>query len=340
MKKLNKHIAKETMFVGMAMLCMVTIIVFTSVVNAGLDPSKILTRDNAGNALINAAITMFSVVAAIPAGIVSTKQRTNSDGTPGRFMQEFAEYNSIRQKIEPRRLDFSQWHNLQHIKEQTQKCVDYLLSKGILQASCILSLSVNQVKSLTDPQVFKIDGKDVYFKSLTEEQVLACVKVLSGKVIVHKLPDYYFLYIDGKSSKTFYDQAYRENADQNIALVCKLLCRICTGFVITCIFTGLIVTDPDPNLTTSKAVMLAILNIVARVFNAVSSTLWGWLLGQDMVYKQCYYINGRTQFLKLFDSDINFKPVGVEELARKEYEEGGSDVRIDEVQTNVLGTTV
>ena len=338
MKKLNKHVAKETLFVVVALLCMVIIIVFTSIVNAGLDPAKMFTRENAGNALINAAITVFGVVAALPAGSVATKQRRNPDGSNGRYLQEFLDYDAIRQKIEPRRLDFSQWHNAQHIKEQSQKCVDFLLSKGILQASEIMNLTVEQVRTLTTSQPLQVEGKTVYFKALTDEQIAACVRVLSGKIIVHKLPDYYFLYIDGKSSKTFYDQAYRESRDESFALVAKLLYRISTGFIVTCIFTGLIIYEPDPETTTTRAIMLAIINIVARTFNAVSSTIWGWLLGQEIVYKQCYYINGRTQFLKLFDSDKSFKAVSVEELARAEYEqEGDSDDGFSQEQNSVLG---
>jgi hypothetical protein len=336
-RKINKYVAKETLFVGIALACMLVIIVFTSIVNAGLDPTKVWTKENAGNALINAAITIFGVVSAIPAGMVATKQRRNPDGSDGRYLQEFSEYNEIRQKIEKRRISFSQWHNAQHIKEQTQKCVDYLLSKGILQASEIMLLTVDQVRTLTTSKPIDIGKRQVYYKALTDEQILACVRVLSGKIIVHKLPDYYFLYVDGKSSKTFYDQAYREAVSENLTLIAKLAYRICTGFIITCIFTGLVIYEPDPDVSTSKAVLIAIIHIVARVFNAVSSTLWGWLLGQEVVYKQCYYINGRTQFLKLFDSDVNFKTVDIETLAREEYEE--TEEALNEESNNILDTS-
>jgi len=337
MKKLNKHIAKETVFVGLSLLCMIVIIIFTSVVNAGLDPNKIFTSENAGNALINAAITIFSVVAALPAGIVATKQRKNPDGSDGKYLQDFAEYNKIRQKIEKRRLVFNQWHTAQHLKEQHQKCVDYLLSKGVVQANDIMKLTVEQARSLTTSKPIDVGGRTVYYKALTYEQILACVKVLSGKVVVHKLPDYYFLYIDGKSSKSFYDQAYRESLDENFILTAKLLYRICIGFIITCMFTGLIIYDPEPGTTTAKTVVLAIVNIIARIFNAVSSTLWGWLLGQELVYKQCYYINGRTQFLEMFDNDVDFKALDIEDLARIDYEsqEGGTNDRCNS-ETNIV----
>ena len=342
MRERNKHVAKETLFVGIALLCMILIITFTSIVNAGLDPEKMFTKANAGNAIINAAITIFGVISALPAGMVSTKQRINPDGTDGKYRQDFAEYNVIRQKVEPKRLMFSQWHNAQHIKEQNQKCIDYLLSKGVLQAADIMKLTVEQVRTLTTSKPVKVNNTNIYFKALTPEQIAACVRVLSGKVVVHKLPDYYFLYIDGKSSKTFYDQAYRESADQSLALVAKLMYRICTSFMITCILTGFVIYEPDPELTTTRAVILIIINAVARIFNAVSSTLWGWLLGQETVYKQCYYINGRTQFLKLFDSDKEFKAQSVEDLARADYEaqEGASDDRSFEETNSLLDSPI
>ena len=46
-----KQNGKRNLFVGVALACMIIIIVFTSIVNAGLDPSKMFTKENAGNAL-------------------------------------------------------------------------------------------------------------------------------------------------------------------------------------------------------------------------------------------------------------------------------------------------
>ena len=62
-----------------------------------------------------------------------------------------------------------------------------------------------------------------------------------------------------------------------------------------------------------------LLLIVTRLFNAASSTLWGYLIGQESVYKRCYYINGKTQFLRNFDADRDFKFKDVRQIAREEY---------------------
>ena len=76
-----KHIAKETLFVSMSLVCLIIIIIITSIANAGLDASKIWTSQNLSNILINASITLFATIAAVPSGVANTKQRINPDGT-------------------------------------------------------------------------------------------------------------------------------------------------------------------------------------------------------------------------------------------------------------------
>lgn len=320
----DKYVSKETLFVFAALFCMCIIIVFTSLVNAGFDMEKVFEKENISNAIINAAITIFGTVAAVPAGTVATKQRRNPDGSLGRFIQDFNAYNAVREKVEPKRLAFNQWHAKQYLNELRQKKLDVLLAAGIVQADAILKLTHEQVKTLTVSQRFEIDGEPLYIKALTNDQINVCLKVVSGKVKVHKLPDFYFLYVDGKSSRSFYDQAYYETREANTTFVVNLTTKIFIGFVITSIFTGLVILGKE-DISNEEFIMRAVITIAARVFNALTSTLWGWLLGQEMVYKQCYYINGRTQFLELFLNDTEFTPLSIEEQAREECALGGAD---------------
>lgn len=314
-----KYAAKETLFVGLSLCCMVVMILITSVAEAGLDPAKIWSKSNVSNILINASITVFGTIAAIPSGSAATKQRVNSDGTKGRYLQEFNEYNEIRQKIEPRRFMFSQWHHAQFLKEHKHKRVNYLFAHGIIQAEDILRLSREQIITLVEPQHYDIDGEEVYFRALSVKQVIRCLRVYDGEVTVHKLPDFYFLYIDGKGKRTFYDQAYYESKDENGSLISKIVYKAFLGFLITCIFTGLVVDFIAVDQISVNYVLHTLLLIVTRLFNAASSTLWGYLIGQESVYKRCYYINGKTQFLKHFDSDRDFKYKDVRQIAREEY---------------------
>lgn len=320
-----KHSAKELGSVVAAVLCMLAISAVTSFANAGLDFNKLWTVENVTNMCLNASITIFGTIVAIPLGVVRTKQLTTPDGKPGRYISTFSAYQKIRTAIEHKRLEFSQWHIQKHREEQYRKCLNYLLAHNIVQAEDVMKLSREQILLLTTSQKFIVDDEELYFKALTHEQIRACNDVLSGRVVVHKLPDFYFLYVDGKSKSTFYDQAHTEARDNAIYLITRLAYKVFIGFVITSIFTSLIISKLSEDVTTREYVFKALITIFARLFNAVSSTYWGYQIGQEQVYRQCYYISGKTQFLELFDADVTFIAKDLQELAKQDYEESKGD---------------
>lgn len=325
MPKFTRRFQKESLLVFASISCMAVIIIFTSLANASFDLNKAFSDENISNAIVSAALTVFGTIVAVPAGISETKLRKNTDGTPGRYLQEFYEYNRIRELVEPKRIAFNQWHSVQYRKELTQKRTEYLLSRGVLQAKDVLKLTIEQARTLTTSQHYTVNNNEVYFKALSKAQVRACVRVLSSKVTVHKLPDFYFLYVDGKSSKSFYDQAFYERRNGTAILIGKMAYKIFIGFAIVSVFTGLAVMPKD-DLTSAEFIMQAVINITARLFSTVSAVFWGWLLGQELAYRECYYINGKTQFLKLFYSDSSFVETDLQEAAKAEFDsnKGGS----------------
>lgn len=334
-----KHAAKEFGSVVAAVMCLLAVSVITAFANAGLDPDKLLSVENITNVCLNAATTIFGIVAAIPLGIVYTKQLVTPSGASGKYIQTCTSYAKARKAIEPKLLAFSQWHLQQHLNEQRQKCVNYLLSLNIEQAQEVLLLSREQVLKLTTSQLYEVDGRSLYFKALTHEQIRACINVLGGKVVVHKLPDFYFLYMDGKSGSTFYDQAYTESRDNVIFLAARLVYRIFIVFVITSIFTSLVITKFTEEMGTAEYIIKAVIIVIAKIFNAISSVYWGFQIGQEQVYRQCYYISGKTQFLELFDADVEFTPKDLQEMAKIAYEsEKGvsTDATENKVQNSIL----
>lgn len=315
-----KHASKQLGSVIMAVMCLVIVSAVTAFANAGLDPHKLFTVESVTQMCLNAATTIFGVIVAVPLGIVCTKQRTTPNGSPGKYIATYTAYEKIRKTIEPKRLHFSQWHQMQHLNEQRQKCINYLLEHNVEQAESIMLLSREQLLQLTTSQCFTINNTPVYFKALTHEQIRACNDVLSGRIIVHKLPDFYFLYVDGKGKLTFYDQAYTQSRDDAMFLVSRLAYKIFIGFVITSIFTSLVITSVSDDVSTQAFIIKAIVTVLAHTFNAISSTHWGYQIGQEQVYRQCYYINGKTQFLELFDADTTFVPKDLQEQAKEDYE--------------------
>lgn len=312
---------KETLYVAGALVCMFAMIIVSSIGQAGLDPKKLVSQENISNLMINASITIFGMMVAIPLGSSSTKQRINPDGSKGRYLQEFDAFYAARTKVGNKILQFSQWHHKHYLDELHTKQRNYLIQHNILQASDILKLGREQIVFLSDPRKFEIDGKEVYFKALNPEQIDCCMRVLDGEVTVHKLPDMYFLYIDGKYKRSFYDQAYYEQKDANLFAVVNILYKLFIGFVITCIFTGLTFTAYDSEPGSKSWILKTLIMIFTRLFNAVSSVLFGYLTGKEGVYKQCYYLNGKTQMLETFLADETFVYVDEQELARQEFME-------------------
>lgn len=317
-KAMLKHITKEMGFALAALGFMLIIIVLTALANAGFNPEQIDKGKLITNLIMNSIITITATIVFIPVGVINTKQRVNPDGSNGRYLQDFYEYSEIRQKIEPRRIVFNQWHQQQYLKELYQKKVTYLLDLGIEQAEQIMLLDRSQIVSLDKPQCFTIEGEKYFFKSLTPIQIKGCLRAISGKINVHKLSDFYFLYPDGKGTKSFYDQAYYETKRERNAMTIKIIYHITLGILTTCVFTGLDANWKDfaenPN-----AAFNAFITMVSRIFNAISSAFWGSMMGQEHVYMLCYYLTGRTQFLKSFDADKDFIPVSVEDQAKQEY---------------------
>ena len=303
MGKRGFKMGKEIALAFSSIIILLIITVLTSFITCGFDVKKMFSGENTFNLVTNAAITVMGIISSIPLGIVLTKQHTCADGSPGRYQLEYQSFYTVRQKIECKRGLFGQWHNVQYIKECREKQINYLLRHNVLQPEVILKLSVPQVKTLTVPKTFKIDGAEVTLNALTKQQIKACVDVLSGKIKVHKLPDFYFLYVDNVSNQSFYDTAYTERKDESKTVIVKLFTKVAIGFIMSCILTGFLYDLKDVELT-SKYIIMALLLTLVRIFNALTSVFAGISTGQELVYKQCYYMNGKTQFLKSFDAEV------------------------------------
>jgi hypothetical protein len=317
-------LCKEVILASSSVVVLVITTVLTSFITCGFDIKKMFSGENTFNMVTNASITIMGIVSSLPLGILTTKQRVNPDGSDGRYLHDFKEFHIIRKHIEPKRKYFGMWHSIQYAKECKEKQYNYLLKHNIIQPEYIFMLNTSQIKTLTVPRTFEIDGKKIYLNALTPRQIKACIKVLDGKVQVHKLPDFYFLYVDNISNLSFYDTAYTEKRDETKTVLTKIISKVALGFLVTCILTGF-AHDLKDVMFTPTYIVFAVLLMLIRIFNALSSVYAGLSTGQEIVYRQCYYINGKTQFLKSFDTDNTFdpeKPIVPETHVVKELKEG------------------
>jgi hypothetical protein len=316
----SKAISKEILFIVLTVLCTIVITVLATVSGAKFDVTRISSTEALTNILLNTSITLLMLIVAIPYGKVHTMCKKIGN-TLGRYLTSFSNFDDISKKIAPKTYQFEQWHDIKYKKEVASKQYRYLSEKGIRQTDFILKLDRTQIEALTEPRVYKIDGNDVWFCSLTKSQIKACLKVYDGKITLHKLPDQYFLFIDGKSSNSFYEQAYYEKRMEALYTFHKVFSKVAIGLAISCILTSLIL---DAVVFDNATLLKIFINLFARLLTIVLNLFNGFTIGQELIYKKCYYIDGKTQTLTEFNEDVNFVYKNPQELAKQEFLERSS----------------
>ena len=156
----------------------------------------------------------------------------------------------------------------------------------------------------------------MYFGALSKKQLNACLKVYDGKITLHKLPDSYFLYIDGKAGSSFYEQAYYEARLQAAYATSHVLSKVLVSLIMSCILTSLVV---DSLVLDTYTVLKMVTNLIARIMTVGLSLYSGYTIGQNLIYRKCYYIDGKTQILTEFKTDATFTYLDPQALAKEEY---------------------
>ena len=321
MKPSSKYISKEIFIIVFTIILTLLVTIFTTISGARFDISRLTLAEVYTNILINTVIVLVMTLVSYPYGKLNTMCKKTPDGKNGRYLNAFACFNAAYNLIQHRLYQFNQWHTKKYKQEVKDKQLRYLAEKGIKQPELILKLDRNQIKNLTTAQSYEIDGDTVYFSSLTKKQLKACLKVYDGKISVHKLPDYYFLYVDGKSSSSFYDQAYYENRVENAYVISLMSLKVATSLITACVLTSLIFED-----IAFGNVLKILSNLASRILTIGLSIYSGYSIGQNLIYKKCYYIEGKTQILTEFNDDKDFEYLDPQTLAKQEYlEERGED---------------
>ena len=308
---------KDLLYIVLTLTIVIAMNVLSTLAGGEFDFDNFSEPEFWSNLLLNLSIVLVCTTTAIPYGISSTK-------LGGRYLNDYQGFLTVFDRIKIKLHLFSQWHTAKYDRELYDKQIKYLVSKGIKQADLIMQLDLSDLDNLENPYMKEINGQEVYFSSLTKKQIKACRKVFSGRVSIKKLPDYYFLYVEGKSGSTFYEQASAEKMSERMYLVGNVCSKIAYGFAFTCIWTGLVM---DAYIYDNTELAKIIVNMLARIYSAVHSIFNGINIGQGYVYKTCYYINGKTQILEEFDSDNSIQYKDAQELAKEEYLLAKGDVQ-------------
>lgn len=316
MRKPSQNLSKEFAIIIFTIISTLAITVLTTLSGAGFDPNRLTAVEVYTNIILNSVIVLVVTVVALPYGKLNTMCKRNTDGSGGKYITAFNAFNVIYNLVKPKLNQFEQWHTKKYEQEVLEKQIRYLSQKGIRQVKDILKLDRVQIENLTTAQMYKVQGEELFFSSLTKKQIKACLKVYDGEITVHKLPDHYFLYIDGKSTSSFYEQAYHENLLNNYYVISRVLFKVLFGLVIACVLTSLVT---DSIVLNSQTLLKIFTNLLSRILTIGQSLYGGYSIGQNLIYKKCYYIDGRTQILTEFNDDTTFVYVDPQEIAKQEY---------------------
>ena len=313
----SKAVFKEIAIIIFTVIATLLVTVFTTISGAGFDLSRLSAVEVYTNIILNAIIVTVVTVVALPYGRLNTMCRKTSDGKGGKYITAVTAFTQILNSVKHRFQEFTQWHTYKYEQELDDKRKRYLLNHGIKQIDEIMKLDRDQIKQLSTSQKFEINGEELFFYSLTWNQRRICLRLYDGKVKLHKLPDQYFMSVDGKSSSSFYEQAYYESLVENAYVISNILLKVLMSLVVSCVLTSLVV---DTIVFDNTTLLKIFTNLISRILTIGLSLYSGYAIGQNLIYKKCYYIDGKTQILTEFNDDKSFVYQDSQVLAKQEYE--------------------
>jgi hypothetical protein len=215
----------------------------------------------------------------------------------------YQNFNTVKNKISQHLDKFPYWVKMLHRRETEDKCIRFLKDQnGITQARLILKyLDINDIESLNKPFSKTLtNGKTIFFKALSNEQILALKDVMNGNIKIDYLHENYFLNAYSKcNNKSMYEQATKEGEVRNQKSFVLILYRILLTIAMGLIFAGVTVEGIDAD----KAGQILI-NIFSRLSILASSIYSGYQIAHILVKYDCQFMEYKTNVLETFNLEV------------------------------------
>ena len=212
---------------------------FFSLINVGLDFSKIDWADWAGKMGINVALSLVTMFAGETAYIsyVTTKEN-------GKYQHSLGLYNEARNAVGSRTVYLGQYLQREHEKARKSAMLNHLLDAGIENAKAAMLLDLSDLPKLEMPYSKEIDGVVRNFKSFTKKQIEALRDVLEGKVNVKRMPKAFYLDKDSSSSgRSDYEEAGHIVFERRAAVNAGRGIKVASMIAISIMFASLTAND-------------------------------------------------------------------------------------------------
>ena len=302
---------------GFAIVWMLVFIIVMTITNVGIDKNFNLLKW-LGSAMILFGITVFGLFIGESIGVDFSKEKPD-----GLYQNKLNAYTAFRNLIDDIIIFFPLWYDWWVPQSLERKQIEFLEANNVkpIKAKDIVKYCDSddfwKLKSETIKK--EVDGKVIYIKKLTPEEVEPVEEVLMGRVKLELSGCSYYLHAFAVSNqKDIIEQgeaikkARKYNRTSNRAI------RLIGGAVIS-LALGILTVNDFMRAGDGQAWM----NLVTRIANLFTALFSGWLSGAADVKLEATAIENKTTILKLFQSAYErhlFEAYDEHEDARRSYE--------------------
>lgn len=319
MNKFKKMTMTAKISVGLA-LAIILFTIFISVINIGLDPSKIDIYEWGEKIVVNIMLALFMMFAGETSylGYVTTKDE-------GKYQYLIIKYNEAKDKVVNKTQYLEQYLELQYDKARKSARYEYLINHGVEDAAKVLKLDIQDIRFLDKPYEKEVNGEKLIFKSHTKKQIEAITFVLEGHVIINKVSKNFYL---DKDSNTVNKDTYVEAGDIERQKK-KVRFSGRAGRVLSMVIVSFILATVTVNDFIKGEDLQAWMNLMSRLFACVGGYWAGVRNSARVIEIDCRALVIKTTMLTEFFNFLSDKPnyftlSDEEAYAHKELEEYNS----------------
>lgn len=309
---------------GFAVVWMIVFIVVMTITNVGIDKNFNLLKW-LGSAMILFGITVFGLFIGESIGIDFSKEKPD-----GLYQNKLNAYTTFRNLIDNIIIYFPLWYDWWVPQSLERKQIEFLEANNVkpVKAKNIVKYCDSddfwKLKSETIKKV--VDGKEIFIKKLTSEEVEPVEEVLMGRVKLELSGCSYYLHAFATSNqKDIIEQGEAIKKARKYNKTSSRAIRLVGGAVIS-LALGILTVNDFMRAGDGQAWM----NLVTRIANLFTALFSGWISGAADVKLEANAIENKTTILKMFQVAYEkklFEAYDENEDARRSYEKQEEEKR-------------
>lgn len=305
-----KRFLSKKMLLGLSALVIGVAIIFTcSIVPLMIDPSQWNNAGFISDEIINVALTIMGEVCLIMIGQSYNQAIDVSNLAKARVKFDESLDTNIGAKITA----FDQW--IKQVLEPHDLKSRYarLLRFQGIENHNYLNLSRENLEHLKK-QPLKMDG--IFYRQLSSKQYKTIIAILDGKQMINFVdPSSYRKLGKFDTDKTTSEKMANQQKKKSDTVLWSVITKSILVVAVGLVFGALIPTGQD------QTIGQTLMKLFTRLFCFSSAGFMGFFVGCQINDIDAEYINEKIDVQCRYASDLAFKPLTEQELAKKEFAE-------------------